>query len=131
MRDAPRHTYQILTKRPERMVQVAPHLPLLSNVWLGTSVEDDRVLDRIDALGQVLAAIRFVSFETLIGSVCPRQSDRNRLGYRRWRERPARHWTRPGVLARVIASVAANPVFAVIAGATYSSNSAASALRSV
>jgi protein gp37 len=69
MRDTPRHTYQILTKRPERMVQVAPHLPLLSNVWLGTSVEDDRVLDRIDALRQVRAAIRFVSFEPLIGSV--------------------------------------------------------------
>jgi protein gp37 len=69
MRDTPRHTYQILTKRPERMVEVARHLPLLSNVWLGTSVEDDRVLDRIDALRQVPAAIRFVSFEPLIGSV--------------------------------------------------------------
>jgi protein gp37 len=69
MRDTPRHTYQILTKRPERMVELARHLPLLSNVWLGTSVEDDRVLDRIDALRQVPAAIRFVSFEPLIGSV--------------------------------------------------------------
>jgi protein gp37 len=69
MRDTPRHTYQILTKRPERMVEVARHLPLLPNVWLGTSVEDDRVLDRFDALRQVPAAIRFVSFEPLIGSV--------------------------------------------------------------
>jgi protein gp37 len=69
MRDTPRHTYQILTKRPERMEEVARHLPLLSNVWLGTSVEDDRVLDRIDALRQVPAATRFVSFEPLIGSV--------------------------------------------------------------
>jgi protein gp37 len=69
MQDTPRHTYQILTKRPERMVEVARDLPLLSNVWLGTSVEDDRVLDRIDALRQVPAALRFVSFEPLIGSV--------------------------------------------------------------
>lgn len=69
MQDTPRHTYQILTKRPERLMEVARDLPLLPNVWLGTSVEDDRVLDRIDALRQVPAAIRFISFEPLIGSV--------------------------------------------------------------
>ena len=69
MQDTPRHTYQILTKRPERMIEVARDLPLLPNVWLGTSVEDARVLDRIDALRQVPAAIRFISFEPLIGSV--------------------------------------------------------------
>src|SRR5262249_8339717 len=39
------------------------------NVWLGTSVEDDRVLHRIDALRHAPAAIRFISFEPLIGSV--------------------------------------------------------------
>jgi protein gp37 len=69
MQETPRHTYQILTKRPERMVEVARDLPLVPNVWLGTSVEDNRVLERIDALRQVPAAIRFISFEPLIGSV--------------------------------------------------------------
>src|ERR1700730_11680761 len=69
MHETPRHTYQILTKRPERMLEVARDLPLVPNVWLGTSVEDDRVLHRIDALRQVPAAIRFISFEPLIGSV--------------------------------------------------------------
>jgi protein gp37 len=69
MQDTPQHTYQILTKRPERLKEVAGDLPLLPNVWLGTSVEDNRVLDRIDALRQVPAAIRFISFEPLIGSV--------------------------------------------------------------
>ena len=69
MEETPRHTYQILTKRPERMAEVASDLPLIPNVWLGTSVEDDRVLHRIDALRQAPAAIRFVSFEPLIGSV--------------------------------------------------------------
>ena len=71
MAETPRHTYQILTKRPERMLQVisAQPLPPLSNVWLGTSVEDDRVLARIDVLRRVPAAIRFLSFEPLIGSV--------------------------------------------------------------
>lgn len=71
MRDTPHHTYQILTKRPERMLDVLSRrdFPVLPNVWLGTSVEDGRVLDRIDVLRQVPAAVRFISFEPLIGSV--------------------------------------------------------------
>ncbi len=69
MAATPRHTYQILTKRPDRMVEVVPALPRLSNVWLGTSVEDSRVLNRVDELRQVPAAVRFISFEPLIGSV--------------------------------------------------------------
>jgi protein gp37 len=71
MKDTPRHTYQILTKRPERMAQVLakPPFEILSNVWLGASVEDDRVLYRLDAIRQVPAAVRFVSLEPLIGSV--------------------------------------------------------------
>src|ERR1700689_4419387 len=41
MQDTPQHTYQILTKRPERLKEVAGDLRLLPNVWLGTSVEDN------------------------------------------------------------------------------------------
>jgi protein gp37 len=69
MADTPHHTYQILTKRPDRMVEIVPGLRRLPNVWLGTSVENNRVLHRIDELRQVPAAIRFISFEPLIGSV--------------------------------------------------------------
>ena len=71
MAETPRHTYQILTKRPDRMLDVivSQSLPLLPNVWLGTSVEDDHVLDRIDILRRVPAIVRFISFEPLIGSV--------------------------------------------------------------
>jgi protein gp37 len=69
MAETPRHTYQILTKRPDRMMEIVPSLPKLPNVWLGTSVEDDRVLHRIDELRHVPAVIRFISFEPLIGSV--------------------------------------------------------------
>jgi protein gp37 len=71
MQDTPRHTYQILTKRPERMAEILSgrKFHVLPNVWLGTSVEDDRVLDRLDAIRAVPAALRFVSFEPLIGSV--------------------------------------------------------------
>ncbi|MBN9598021.1 MAG: DUF5131 family protein [Afipia sp.] len=69
MEATPHHTYQILTKRPDRMVELVPALKRLSNVWLGTSVEDDRVLGRIDDLRNVPAFVRFISFEPLIGSV--------------------------------------------------------------
>jgi protein gp37 len=69
MAATPRHTYQILTKRPDRMAEIAPSLPLLPNVWLGTSVENAAVLSRLDHLRRTPAAVRFVSFEPLIGSV--------------------------------------------------------------
>lgn len=69
MEATPQHTYQILTKRPERMRLAAEKLPTLPNVWLGTSVENEAVLSRLDDLRATRAAIRFVSFEPLIGSV--------------------------------------------------------------
>lgn len=71
MSETPRHTYQILTKRPDRMAEILSHpeFRVLPNVWLGTSVEDGRVLSRIDDIRRVPAAIRFVSLEPLIGSV--------------------------------------------------------------
>jgi len=69
MEQTPRHTYQILTKRPDRMAEASQSLELLPNVWLGTSVEGPDVLHRIDDLRKVPAAIRFISFEPLIGSV--------------------------------------------------------------
>jgi len=71
MKETPRHTYQILTKRPERMAQVLSKgsFEVLPNVWLGTSIEDGRVLNRLDEIRRVPAAIRFVSLEPLIGSV--------------------------------------------------------------
>lgn len=71
MRDTPQHSYQILTKRPERMREflASETRNVLPNVWLGTSVEDRAVVHRIDILREVPAAIRFISFEPLVGSV--------------------------------------------------------------
>lgn len=69
MREAHWHTFQILTKRPERMSEVIPRLPRLPNVWLGTSVESADYLDRITFLRTVPAAVRFVSFEPLLGPI--------------------------------------------------------------
>lgn len=96
MAATPQHQYQVLTKRPERMaaffrwldqqsgapveaclrftaseggpagLQAAPTWPM-PNVWLGTSVEDERVADRVDALREVPAQVRFLSCEPLIG----------------------------------------------------------------
>lgn len=71
MAATPHHNYQILTKRPERMASILrSHIDvILPNVWLGTSVERFDVADRIDRLRDTPAAIRFVSFEPLIGPV--------------------------------------------------------------
>ena len=71
MRDTPRHDYQLLTKRPHRMRQLlqSDKFDCLPNVWLGTSVEDQAVVHRIDDLRATPAAVRFISFEPLIGPV--------------------------------------------------------------
>jgi len=67
MKECPQHTFQILTKRSKRLAKIAPNLEWPANVWMGVSVEDGRVLDRIDDLRAVPAAIRFLSCEPLIG----------------------------------------------------------------
>jgi protein gp37 len=67
MANTPQHTYQILTKRARRAALLAEHLPWPSNVWMGTSVENARVLHRVDALRRVPAAVRFLSCEPLLG----------------------------------------------------------------
>jgi protein gp37 len=69
MRETPQHTYQILTKRPDRMLELTRGLAVLPNVWLGTSVESGDYLHRIDELRKVAATVRFISFEPLLGSV--------------------------------------------------------------
>jgi protein gp37 len=65
------HSFQVLSKRPERMAALLcpPEFPTLPNVWLGTSVESEAYLDRIDVLRRVPACIRFVSFEPLLGPI--------------------------------------------------------------
>jgi protein gp37 len=69
MRDCPQHTFQILTKRSDRVLAVASEIEWPRNVWMGVSVEDSRVLSRIDDLRRVPAKIRFLSCEPLIGSL--------------------------------------------------------------
>jgi protein gp37 len=63
----PQHTFQILTKRSQRLSEVSPELPWSANIWMGVSVENEQVLDRIADLKTVPAAVRFLSCEPLIG----------------------------------------------------------------
>ena len=61
------HIFQILTKRPERAVDLSRNLHWPANVWMGVSVENQRWTSRIDELRDIPAAIRFLSCEPLLG----------------------------------------------------------------
>lgn len=69
MRQAPQHTFQVLTKRPERAAELAPQLPWPTNVWLGTSIENQDYSWRIQELVKIPARVRFLSVEPLIGPI--------------------------------------------------------------
>ncbi len=86
MAAAPQHTFQVLTKRPERVAALVrsfqcaikddlamfKHAPApwpLPNVWIGTSVESQEYTSRLDHLAEVPAAVRFVSYEPALGPV--------------------------------------------------------------
>jgi protein gp37 len=76
MLEQDRHVYQVLTKRPARAAKFVetntdlfPGGEVPPHIWVGTSVEDDRVLYRVDHLRSVPAAVRFLSCEPLLGSL--------------------------------------------------------------
>jgi protein gp37 len=106
MASAPQHTFQVLTKRPERMRDVirasswewssefadgwrdtAPSAAAgwpLPNVWLGTSIENRRFVGRADLLRETPAAVRFISAEPLIGPLVARFEPDGELGEWVW-----------------------------------------------
>jgi protein gp37 len=63
----PQHTFQILTKRSERLRKLGATLPWAPNIWMGVSVEDKRVVQRVHDLVSVPAQVRFLSCEPLLG----------------------------------------------------------------
>lgn len=67
MNETPQHTYQVLTKRAERLYEIHDQLTWTKNIWMGVSVEDERVTDRIDFLRETNAHTKFLSCEPLIG----------------------------------------------------------------
>lgn len=73
MNDQQRHRFMILTKRPERALQLSRDLQMgliwTPNIWMGTTVEDWDRRHRIDTLREIPAAVRFISAEPLLGSL--------------------------------------------------------------
>lgn len=65
----PQHTFQILTKRPERLVKFDAQLSWHKNVWMGVTIEEDKYAYRADLLRQTGANVKFVSVEPLVGPV--------------------------------------------------------------
>jgi len=67
VRQAHWHVFQVLTKRADRLEQIAGHLDWPTNLWVGLSVESQEYSWRIDCLRRVPAAVRFLSLEPLLG----------------------------------------------------------------
>lgn len=67
MTDTDHHVFQILTKRHQRLAEIADELPWPKNVWMGVSIENNRWVERAECLRKVPAAVRFISAEPLLG----------------------------------------------------------------
>ena len=67
MNVAKQHVFQVLTKRPARVVELNKVLNWTKNIWLGTSIESRRWIDRLDLLKQTSANVKFLSLEPLLG----------------------------------------------------------------
>lgn len=67
MRASPQHTFQVLTKREQRLEQLGAELDWPSNVWMGVSIENRRFVHRAESLRRTPAAVRFISAEPLLG----------------------------------------------------------------
>lgn len=67
MKKASWHTFQVLTKRSDRLLELDPHLTWYSNIWMGVSVENQDYAYRIDQLRNTHANIKFLSLEPLLG----------------------------------------------------------------
>ncbi len=67
MRKAHWHTFQVLTKREDRLAALAPELDWAPNIWMGVTIENRRFVHRADVLREVSSAVRFISAEPLLG----------------------------------------------------------------
>lgn len=66
MVENPRHTFQILTKRAEKLLEYNTHLPWAKNIWMGVTVENRESISRINYLRQSSAYVKFLSIEPLL-----------------------------------------------------------------
>ena len=67
MNDNPQHVFQVLTKRAERLLELHTELKWTHNIWMGVSVENEKVRHRIDCLSKTKARVKFLSLEPLLG----------------------------------------------------------------
>ena len=75
MNQAEKHTFQILTKRPERLLEMDHEIKWTPNIWMGVSIESKDTLHRIRTLSESAAKIKFISAEPLLEDVCPEFSE--------------------------------------------------------
>ena len=61
------HTFQVLTKRSDRLFELSSKLPWATNIWMGVSVESNEYVHRVDHLRQTGAHVKFLSLEPLLG----------------------------------------------------------------
>jgi protein gp37 len=69
MNNNPQHTFQVLTKRADRLFDVHNELTWTHNIWMGVSVENEKVINRIEYLRNTNARTKFLSCEPLIGAL--------------------------------------------------------------
>jgi protein gp37 len=69
MNQASHHTFQVLTKRSKRMLELSSHLRWAPNIWMGVTVESAECMFRIDDLRRTAARVKFLSIEPLLGSI--------------------------------------------------------------
>jgi len=69
MNETPQHTYQVLTKRSERLEEISKDLTWSDNIWMGVSIEDKEVVHRMDGLKNCGASTKFISAEPLLGKL--------------------------------------------------------------
>jgi protein gp37 len=75
MNACPQHTFQVLTKRPERLQRISGKVKWTPNIWLGVTIESEEYIHRADCLRRTPANTKFVSFEPLLGSVAKANLD--------------------------------------------------------
>ena len=69
MNNTPYHIYQVLTKRSNRLLEIHKELNWSPNIWMGVSVENEKVSYRIDHLSNTNSQVKFLSCEPLIGEI--------------------------------------------------------------
>ena len=69
MNEASWHTFQVLTKRSKRLLELSSQINWTDNIWMGVSVENKKALDRCDDLRQTGAKVKFISAEPLLESI--------------------------------------------------------------